>query len=315
MNKRKNESQRQEEPGEHKDVRNARVRRITVGSAEIIVARHAGSCYGVERALKIAESAIGDLPAPLFSLGPIIHNPGVVQRLHERGIEAIDDLDEASSGTVIVRTHGVSPAVIAAAHQRGLDVLDATCPFVTIAQRKAAALSEQGYVVIILGEADHPEVAGLKACAGKQAVVLADADELRDEVVANKRVGIVVQTTQTRANLAQLAARVAPLARELLIYNTICYATEQRQSAAREVAMEADVVLVVGGRNSANTARLAALCQAIQPRTYLIERAAELDANWLTGKRNIGVTAGASTPQEEIDATVQAIENVLAGAA
>ncbi|MGO8683020.1 MAG: 4-hydroxy-3-methylbut-2-enyl diphosphate reductase [Thermoleophilia bacterium] len=313
MNNRDNESERQAGAGEHERVRGAEVRRVTVGSAEILVARHAGYCYGVERALKIAETAIGDLPTPLFSLGPIIHNPAVVRRLQERGIDAIDDLDQASSGTVIVRTHGVPPAVIAAARDRGLDVLDATCPFVTIAQRKAAALSEQSYVVLILGEADHPEVAGLKACAGEQAVVLGDAGALHDEVVINKRVGIVVQTTQTRANLSYLVARVAPLARELLVYNTICYATEQRQSAAREVALEADVVVVVGGRNSANTTRLAALCRAIQPRTYLIERAAEIDAGWLAGQRHIGVTAGASTPQDEIDATVQAILNVLAG--
>jgi 4-hydroxy-3-methylbut-2-enyl diphosphate reductase len=289
-------------------------RRVAAGAAEIVVARYAGYCYGVERALKIVEDAIGGLPAPIHSLGPIIHNPAVVKHLAERGVTPVENLDEAQSGTVIVRTHGVPPAVIAAARERGVEVVDATCPFVNVAQHKATTLRQKGYVVLILGERNHPEVIGLKACAGERALVLEDAGELVEGAVTGRRVGIVVQTTQTRANLARLVARVAPLARELLVYNTICDATEKRQSAAREVAAAVDVVVVVGGRNSANTSHLAAVCREIQPATYHVEHADEIDSAWFADVRHIGVAAGASTPDDDIEATVQAIRLMLAAA-
>ena len=285
---------------------------VANGGVEVVVARYAGYCYGVERALRIAEEAGVTLAPPIYTLGPIIHNPSVVQRLAERGIAAVDDIDQVREGTVIVRTHGVDPEVIAAAEARGLRVIDATCPFVNVAHQRAHMLREQGYVPVILGERDHPEVVGLLAWAGPRAIVVEDADELRPDDVRNRRVGVVVQTTQTRENLARVAADLAPLARETLVFNTICDATEKRQVAARELAAGVDVVVVVGGRNSANTTRLASLCREIQPRTHHIETAAELEPGWLTDAARVGVTAGASTPEEEIEAAVARIEE-LAG--
>ena len=144
-----------------------------------------------------------------------------------------------------------------------------------------------------------------------EAVVVEDADELRLRDVAGKRVGVVVQTTQTRDNLARLVVAPAPAARETLVFNTICDATGKRQAAAQELAGAVDVVIVVGGRNSANTTRLASLCRAIQPRTWHIETAAELEAAWFSGARRVGVTAGASTPEEEIEAAVGRIRELL----
>ena len=283
---------------------------VTGAGVEVVVARYAGYCYGVERALKIADEAGVTLTPPIYTLGPIIHNPSVVRRLAERGIAAIDDIDQIREGSVIVRTHGVDPEVIAAAEARGLRVIDATCPFVNVAHQRAHMLREQGYVPVILGERDHPEVVGLLAWAGPQAIVVEDADELRPADVRNKRVGVVVQTTQTRDSLARLAAALAPVARETLVFNTICDATEKRQAAARQLAAGVDVVVVVGGRNSANTTRLASLCRAIQPRTHHIETAAELEPAWLTGAGRVGVTAGASTPEDEIDAAVERIRDL-----
>ncbi len=280
---------------------------VTSAGRTIIVARHAGYCYGVQRALRMAKSAACDPGPPIATLGPLIHNPGVVDDLAQRGVRPADSLDDVAAGSVIVRTHGVPPHVVAAARERGLSVLDATCPFVRAAQKKAARLRESGRVVVILGERRHPEVLGIAACAGSDAVVVESADELRDGLVRDRRVGIVVQTTQTYAALSELAAAVAPLARETLIYNTICEATEQRQEAAREMAREVDCVLVVGGRNSANTRRLADVCRGIQPCTHHIERATEVVCSWLRGCRTVGVTGGASTPQDEIDATVEAL--------
>jgi 4-hydroxy-3-methylbut-2-enyl diphosphate reductase len=287
--------------------RNAEVRHVRAGGVEIVVARYAGYCYGVERALRLTGEALEGAPAPVSTLGPIIHNPSVVGSLAARGVDVVDEVDAATAGTLIVRTHGVSPDVIAQARSRRLNVVDATCPFVSVAQRKAEALREAGYTVVILGERDHPEVVGLQGFAGTDAVVVQDASGLPLERLRGRRVGVVVQTTQTRANLSALAAELAPVARELLVFNTVCDATEKRQSAACELADDVDVVVVVGGRNSANTARLAQLCQAIEPRTHHIESAAELRAEWLDGASRIGVTAGASTPDEEIEATVRAL--------
>jgi 4-hydroxy-3-methylbut-2-enyl diphosphate reductase len=279
----------------------------------IVVARSAGYCYGVERALQITTEAPGKYPAPIATLGPLIHNPAVVEQLADQGIKVVDSVAEAAGGTVVVRTHGVAPQIIEDARRQGLTVVDATCPFVTVAQKKASALSHAGYVVLILGERDHPEVAGLTACAGEQAVVVEDPSTLDAAALRDKRVGVVVQTTQARERLAQLLQVLAPLARETLVYNTICEATEQRQEAAREVASEVDVVLVVGGRNSANTRRLAALCRDIQPRTYLVERAGEICNEWFDDAGKVGITAGASTPDEEIEAAVEVVRRIAAG--
>lgn len=274
---------------------------------QIVVARNAGYCYGVERALGITAEALDHARTPVASLGPIIHNPSVVGELGRRGVEVVEEVGAAQGGTLIVRTHGVAPDVLAAAEARGIDVIDATCPFVAVAQRKASVLQDAGYTVVILGEHDHPEVAGLAGFAGPGAVVVEDAADLPCDQLRRRRVGVVVQTTQTRDNLAKVASTLAPVARELLVHNTICDATEKRQSAACELAAGVDAVVVVGGRNSANTARLAQLCRAIEERTHHVESAAELRAEWFSGARRIGVTAGASTPDAEIEATVQTL--------
>lgn len=296
------------QPYDDEPERRAELRQVRAGDVEIVVARYAGYCYGVERALRITEEALEAAEGPVASLGPIIHNPSVVGQLEERGVRVVDDAREAAAGTLIVRTHGVPPEVVEGARARDINLVDATCPFVAVAQRKAASLREAGYAVVILGERDHPEVAGLEGFAGEGAVVVEDAAGLPLAQLRGKRVGVVVQTTQTRANLASVAAALAPVARELLVFNTICDATEKRQSAACELAAEVDVVVVVGGRNSANTARLAQLCRAMESRTHHIESAAELEPAWFAGARRIGVTAGASTPDEEIEATVAALQ-------
>ncbi len=288
----------------------AELRCIAAGGVEIVVARHAGYCYGVERALRITERAAQCASGPVATLGPIIHNPNVVASLERRGVSVVGGVDEAVEGTLIVRTHGVAPSAVQRALAAGLEVVDATCPFVTVAQRKAEALCDDGYVAVILGERDHPEVAGLEGFAGDGALVVEDAAGLPLNELRGKRVGVVVQTTQTRENLGRLAAELAPVVRELLVFNTICDATEKRQSAACELAVAVDVVLVVGGRNSANTARLAQLCRALEPRTYHIESAGELRAEWLEGVKRVGVTGGASTPDCEIEATIDALRGL-----
>ena len=293
-----------DEAAARRDERRAAPRVVTAAGCEIVVSRYAGYCYGVERALRLTEDALARVERPVATLGPIIHNPSVVEALTARGVDVVEDVTEAEGGTLIVRTHGVAPEVVAEARGRRLDVVDATCPFVAVAQGKARALHEAGYTVVILGEHDHPEVVGLQGFAGAEAIVVADPDDVPDGRLKGRKVGVVVQTTQARDTLARLAARLAPLARELLVYNTVCDATEKRQSAACELAAQVDVVIVVGGRNSANTMRLVQLCRGIESRTYHIETAAELREEWVAGARRVGVTAGASTPDGEIEATV-----------
>jgi 4-hydroxy-3-methylbut-2-enyl diphosphate reductase len=275
---------------------------------ELRISESAGFCWGVERALELAQKAAEQAPGPVRSLGPLIHNPGVIADLAKRGVEVISGPEEAPDGTVILRSHGVPREVNERLAESGAAVVDATCTFVKSAQEKAAHLRDLGYFVIILGERDHPEVLAVRSYAGEQSLVVESPEDLPKELPAH-RVGVVVQTTQSQERLAELVEDLAPRVRELLVYNTICGATEQRQSAAMAMADGVDAVVVVGGRNSGNTRRLAELCAARQPRTYHVESADELDPGWFMGMKVVGITAGASTPPEQI----QAVADRLAG--
>jgi 4-hydroxy-3-methylbut-2-enyl diphosphate reductase len=266
----------------------------------------AGFCWGVERAIEVARKAAAEAPAPVNTLGPLIHNPGVIAELERSGVGVISHPDEATAGTVILRSHGVPKEMKEQLSAANVEVVDATCRFVLSAQEKAADLRAQGYLVIIVGEKDHPEVLALRSYAGGESLVVETPADLPNELPST-RVGIVVQTTQSRERLSELVAYLAPRVRELLVHNTICSATEQRQAAAVAMAREVDVVIVVGGRNSGNTRRLAELCSAEQPRTYHVESADEIDPLWLHGAQVVGITAGASTPPDQIEAVVRRV--------
>ncbi|MDI6692927.1 MAG: 4-hydroxy-3-methylbut-2-enyl diphosphate reductase [Anaerosomatales bacterium] len=274
----------------------------------VIVAEHAGVCYGVERALRLTSEAAA-AGGPVHTLGPLIHNPQVVEELRSSGVEVADDLSAVDGGTVVVRSHGVDPAVIADAEVRGLAVVDATCPFVSTAQRHAADLAELGYTVVIVGEADHPEVEGIVAHAKGSAIVVQDAASLPDRL-PSKRVGVVVQTTQTAQRLQEVVDALLPRTSELRVFNTICSATAKRQKAARELARSVDAMIVVGGHNSGNTTRLAEICREENPNVHHIETPEEIDPRWFVGVEVVGVTAGASTPSDQIERVVEAIERI-----
>ncbi len=273
---------------------------------EVRVARYAGVCYGVERALKLAEEASAG-GQRVKTLGPLIHNPQAVAALREQGVEVAACLDEVSDETLVIRTHGVDPAIIAQAKTKGLDVVDATCPFVTKAQKAAEQLRAEGYTLVVVGEADHPEVEGIVAHAGGEAIVIGSADELPARL-SSRRVGIVVQTTQSPGRLAAVVDALLPRSNELRVFNTICSATEQRQMAAEELARDVDVMVIVGGHNSGNTKRLAEISHSVNQRTYHVETAEELEPGWFDHAQTVGVTAGASTPDEQIRGVIAAIE-------
>lgn len=269
------------------------------------VAKCAGVCYGVERALKLAGEA-AQAGGAVRTLGPLIHNPQAVRALHEQGVDVATSLDEVETGTLVIRSHGVDPATISAASAKGLVVVDATCPFVTAAHRCAADLVEEGYAVVIVGEADHPEVEGILAHAGGTAVIVENVGDLPDQL-PSRRVGVVVQTTQSLSRLNEVVSAMLPRVSELKVCNTICSATAQRQRAAEELACRVDVMVVVGGHNSGNTTRLADICRAVNPRTHHVETSEELDRMWFADAETVGVTAGASTPHEQMADVIEAI--------
>lgn len=275
----------------------------------IEVAAHAGVCYGVERALAMAHEAAHDAPAPVHTLGPLIHNPLVVDELAEQGVTVAETLDDAPTGTVIVRAHGVVPSVINEARERGLTVLDATCPYVKRVHAAAERLVREGYQLVVVGESGHPEVEGIMGHADERARVVSCADDVAG-LELSSRVGVVVQTTQTPANLTAVVDALLARAQEVRVINTICSATQERQEAAAELAARADAMVIVGGKNSGNTRRLAQICAERCERTHHIEDASELDPAWFADVRLIGVTAGASTPASHIERAVAALRTI-----
>ena len=246
----------------------------------------------------------------IHTLGSLIHNPQVTRELRSRGVEEADSVDDISSGIMVIRSHGVAPAIIEKAERKGLVVVDATCPHVTKAQVAARDLQEQGYQVLIVGEMEHPEVEGIRAYTGDQAIVVQEPVDLPRAFESDK-IGIVAQTTQTESSLELIVKELVRCGYAPVVRDTICFATKQRQEAAIELAGNVDAMVVVGGRNSGNTTRLAQLCTKVCRNTHHIESAEELDPAWFVGVGVVGITAGASTPENQIIAVEKTLENLL----
>jgi 4-hydroxy-3-methylbut-2-enyl diphosphate reductase len=274
---------------------------------KVILAKRAGFCFGVKRATQMAFEAAGK--DKTFTLGPIIHSPQVVQRLEKMGVRVVKDLENTDSGTIIIRSHGVLSSEMDEAVKKQLEIVDATCPFVKKAQEHVKSLSEAGYGVVVVGDADHPEVQGIVSYGGDRVFVVGSGEEVKKLPKMNK-IGIVAQTTQSFENLKNVVSECLLRGGEIRVFNTICDATAVRQEEAKELAGQVDCMLVVGGFNSANTRRLAEVCAELQPRTHHIETAAEIDPAWFTGVERVGVTAGASTPKWIIDEVMNKIEEL-----
>lgn len=266
-------------------------------SVEIITAKYAGFCFGVKRALQLAEEAALSKQdgAPIYSLGPLIHNPQVVDDLEKKGVSVVNNLSEVNKGTLIIRSHGVSPEVFENAEARELPIIDATCPFVKKAQKFAQQFYEDGYQVVVVGDKQHPEVIGINGWANNKAIVVEKPEEAW-KIQTEKPIGLIAQTTQPKENLDKVEEILIERGIEVKVFNTICLATGERQESARELANEVDVMIIVGGKNSANTQKLARLCKATGTTTFHIETAEELEAEWFLKVQKIGITAGASTP-------------------
>lgn len=276
---------------------------------EIIIAEPCGFCYGVKRAVALAESAVDSLPAA--TLGQLVHNAQVTDELAARGVGCKDSLDQFTEGeTVIFRSHGVGPEVYEQAIEKKLKILDATCPNVKMSQSKARQAFEDGYLPIIVGEKNHPEVKSILAFAGKNAIIIERKEDI-GEVPSVSNYCVIIQTTFELAKFEEiLQALQAARPGEYRVERTICLATKERQNAAAKLAAETDAFIVIGGRNSANTRHLTELVSALCPRCYQIETAAELSPEMFTGCRTIGISAGASTPERIIKEAVKAMENM-----
>lgn len=277
---------------------------------EILVAKSSGFCFGVKRAINMAGKCASEgKEEGIHTLGPIIHNPQVVKMLEESRVYARKDLTEIEAGTVIIRSHGVTFEEYHEAREKGLNIVDATCPFVKTAQELVSRLTGEGYQVIVAGEKDHPEVKGLMSYGDNKVRVVSGIAELVDMPRVQK-LGIVAQTTLRMEKLEEIVSFCLHKASELKVFNTICNATSSRQTESAELAKHVDVMVVVGGKNSANTRRLAEVCRAIQPETHHIEIASELRPEWFAGKGRAGVTSGASTPEWLIEEVVARLREI-----
>ncbi|HSW46870.1 MAG TPA: 4-hydroxy-3-methylbut-2-enyl diphosphate reductase [Phycisphaerae bacterium] len=274
---------------------------------EVRLARKRGFCFGVEDAIELAERTLRENePGRVVALGPVIHNPQVVEKLEQAGLNQSGDLEQLESGTtILIRSHGAGPDTYSRAREKAFNIVDATCVLVKRAQTVVSQLHEEGYQVVMIGDANHPEVRGVIGYAPN--VIVVDSEDRLDEVLPPRgRLGIVAQTTHAPEHVAQMIGAIArrPF-RELKIVNTLCLEVVRRQEAAVELAREVDVMFVLGGHHSANTQELARLCREQGVPTYHLETWAEYRPDMIRGRKIAGVTAGASTPDFAIDEFVE----------
>jgi 4-hydroxy-3-methylbut-2-enyl diphosphate reductase len=282
---------------------------------EIKIAEDSGYCFGVKRALKITGEILkknkGDKKTKVFTLGSIIHNSGVSDELTKKGLISVIDLKKIEPGSIfIIRSHGMSPNLIREIKGKDVKIIDTTCPFVKKAQARAGELSSNGYFVIIIGNKTHPEVMGIKDYVLNENYTVIENEADLERLHEKDKIGIVVQTTQILDRLVQISGKSLKKTKELIVYNTICDTTRNRQNFTEELAKEVDVMIIVGGKNSANTRNLTSISKKINKKTYHIESCREIRPEWFKKVKKVGISGGASTPVEDIIDVKKAIEKL-----
>ncbi|MCX5680356.1 MAG: 4-hydroxy-3-methylbut-2-enyl diphosphate reductase [Candidatus Omnitrophica bacterium] len=275
---------------------------------KVRLAKRTGFCFGVKRAVLMAEAALKE-KGSIYSLGSLIHNGQVTRVLAAKGLKIAKSESAIKSGTCVISSHGISPLIAKRISDRGVKVIDTTCPFVLRAQRIAKSKSLAGYGVIIVGDAKHPEIKALVGFVSTQAIVVRDGLEARGLKLDPKAKYIVIaQTTQGRANFAEAVKAIsAKRTKGLKVFNTICRDAGERQGAAMRLARTVDVIFVVGGRSSANTRRLYEVSKRRAKIAHLIEAEDEVRLSWLKGVSSVGITSGASTPEWVVNKVVKKI--------
>ena len=272
----------------------------------VVVAEKCGFCPGVENAISMAEKILTE-EKDVYSLGPIIHNKDVVERLAKAGLRTVDSVEQIRSGTVLIRSHGAAPEQIARIKEKKLNIVDATCVLVKRVQQIARELDKDGYKVVVIGDKNHPEVQAVVGCGG-DVVVIADESDLR-KLPKNGKLGVVCQTTQSPEYFSGMLCAIGRGGfSELKVINTLCKEAIKRQESAVELCRQVDIMFVLGGLESANTRKLAELCKKANEQTFHLQNWNELDKSILFGKNIAGVTAGASTPERIIAEFVENLE-------
>lgn len=285
-----------------------------MSNQNIKLAKFAGFCYGVKRAVETAKKLKQENPDKnIYILGELIHNTDVINELESLGIKTIYEVPAKGDGICIIRSHGESPEIFEKIKNAGFELVDLTCPDVKKVQQRAIELAQNDYFVVIVGKPNHPEVMAIKANAdlySSNVVVATTIEELepyKEQIKSHKKVGVVVQTTQMVSSLNLVVNYLNTIAKEVLIHNTICQSTAMRQKEAKELASESDLMVVVGSKKSANTTHLAEILKNCT-KTIHIENDSELNKDLFKGVNNIGITAGASTPQIIIDKVINKIK-------
>jgi 4-hydroxy-3-methylbut-2-enyl diphosphate reductase len=273
---------------------------------EVVLARDVGFCLGVKRAMRLASETARRAKGPIYTLGPLVHNPHAIEELSSKGIRIIEGFEDIPPGVVILRSHGAPPHILEEARMKGFRVVDATCPRVKRVQRLATRLKRDGYSVVVIGDANHPEVVSIVEGVG-DAWVVEDKDSA-SSIPFSSKMGIISQTTQDANRFMDLLRLLIPKSKEVRIFNTICDASIKRQKSSLDLAREVDVMIVVGGYNSANTNRIVDICKGVTE-THHIEYEGEIRQEWFKGTKRVGVTSGTSTPYEVILRAVDRIES------
>ena len=275
---------------------------------KIQLASSYGFCFGVKRAIEIAEDHQGSV-----TYGPLIHNKDEINRLKvgfNIGLaEKIEDIQ--TDATVVIRTHGIPKDELVALNNEEHKIIDATCPYVTTPQNIVAKMSEDGYSIIIFGDADHPEIKGVVSYAKDQedAFIVLEPEEL-EALPLKGKVAVVSQTTKKPEDFAKIVNALMLTRKEIRVFNTICNATFENQDAASDLAKVADVMIVIGGKHSSNTKQLHSICERDCKESYLIENEKELDASWFDNKELCGISAGASTPDWIVQNVINKIQEM-----
>ncbi len=276
---------------------------------EIRLSQRVGFCFGVKRAIELTQDALAKNER-VYCLGPLIHNPQMMDKLSKEGLIIVNNLKEADEGVFIIRSHGLAPSVVRKAEERGLKIIDAACPIVLAVHKILKELYKEEYEIIIVGDREHPEVKALMGLVDTKARVLEAPQEFTDEVRLGK-IGMVAQTTQSLNRYLEIATILLQKGnfQEFRIYNTICEDVVKRQNCTRDLIKCVDVMLVVGGKMSANTTRLAEISRDRGVKTFHIETADEISRAWFNPHDQIGVTSGASTPSWIIDTVLERLKN------
>ncbi|RBP45600.1 bifunctional 4-hydroxy-3-methylbut-2-enyl diphosphate reductase/30S ribosomal protein S1 [Garciella nitratireducens] len=277
---------------------------------KIFVAKNAGYCFGVQKAIETAEKSINQYPKPIYTLGPIIHNNQVIKGLENQGVYAIDKVNKVQQGTIIIRSHGVEPKIYEQIKKRGLKIIDATCPYVKNIQNKVQKYYQKGYQIIIVGNKRHPEVIGVNGWCDNTAIIL-DSIKEAENISNYQRVCIVSQTTIIEKHFSEIVSKIIPKSREIIIFNTICNTTTKRQEEAKKLSKVVDAMIIIGGYHSSNTQKLVSICKKYCKNTYHIETYKDLSIAEIKTYNKIGITAGASTPDWIIKEVIEKMQNKL----